>query len=224
MKIGIIGAGNVGGALAHRFVATGHDVTISNSRGPESLTDLANETGAHAATVQGAVAGSDVVVVTIPQNKVPELPAGLFADTPEGLIVVDTGNYYPERDGRIDGIEDGMTESGWVEQQLGRPVIKAFNAIQAVHLRHAGKPAGTPGRIALAVAGDDTIAKAAVMRLIEGISFDAVDAGTIAESWRQEPGSPGYGKEYDSGSLRKALAEARHERKAEYSAKSSKIN
>lgn len=224
MKIGIIGAGNIGGALAHLFVDTGHDVTIANSRGPESLTDLANETGARAGTVEEAVAGSEVVVVTIPQNKVPGLPAGLFADAPEGLIVVDTGNYYPKRDGRIDGIEEGLTESGWVEQQLGRPVIKAFNAIQAKHLRHDGKPAGTPGRIALAVSGDDAIAKASVMELIDGIGFDAVDAGMIAESWRQEPGSPGYGKDYDSGNLRKALAEARHERKSEYSAKSSKIN
>lgn len=219
MKIGIIGAGNVGGALAHRFGATGHEVTIANSRGPASLTDLALETGAHAGTVEEAVAGNDVVVVALPLDKIPTLPKGLFADAPKDLIVIDTGNYYPQqRDGRIDGIENGLTESGWVGQQLGRSVIKAFNSMEAQQLLESGKPAGTPGRFALAVSGDDPTAKAVIIELIDGIGFDAVDAGTIAESWRQEPGSPVYGQDHSADALRKALAEARHERLAEWRA------
>lgn len=219
MKIGIIGAGNVGATLARRFRATGHEVTIANSRGPASLANLARETGAHAGTVEEAVAGKDLVVVTLPLNKVPDLPPGLFADAPEDLIVVDTGNYYPQqRDGRIDEIENGLTESGWVEQRLGRPVIKAFNSMQAQHLLENGKPAGAAGRFALAVAGDDPTAKAAVMGLIDRIGFDAIDTGTIAESWRQEPGSPVYAGDHTADGLRKALAEARHERLAEWRA------
>ena len=111
-------------------------------------------------------------------------------------MIIDASNYYPQqRDGRIAGIEDGLTESGWVEHQLGRPVIKAFNTILAKHLLDGGKPAGAAGRIALAVAGDDPIAKAAAMRLIDQIGFDTVDAGPIGESWRQQPGSPGYLKD-----------------------------
>jgi len=213
MKIGIIGSGHIGGALAQRFGAAGHDVSIANSRGPASLAELSAETGARAVTAQEAARGNDLVVVTIPLHRIPDLPAGLFADAPAELIVIDTSNYYPrERDGRIDGIEAGLTESGWVEQHLGHPVIKAFNTILAEHLLEKGRPAGAPDRIALAVAGDDPNAKATVMDLIDGIGFDTVDAGTIADSWRQQPGSPGYLKDYDVAGVERALAEATPER------------
>ena len=219
MKIGIIGAGNIGGALAHRFGAAGHDVTIANSRGPASLSELAAMTGARAGTAEEAARGNDVVVVTIPLHRIPDLPTNLFADAAADMIVVDTSNYYPQqRDGRIDGIEAGLTESGWVEQQLGRPVVKAFNSIISQHLLENGKPAGAPDRIALAVAGDDPSAKATVMGLIDGIGFDAVDAGTIEDSWRQQPGSPGYLKDGDISSVRRTLAEARNERRPEWRA------
>ena len=219
MKIGIIGSGNIGGALTRRFRAVGHDVAVANSRGPASLSDLARETGASAVSVEQAARGRDVVVVTIPLKRVEDLPPGLFADAPANLIVIDTGNYYPQhRDGRIDGIEAGMTESGWVEQQIGHAVVKAFNSIYAAHLLENGKPAGTAGRIALAVAGDDPNAKRTVMRLIDEIGFDTVDAGTIAESWRQQPGSPGYCKDYDVDGVRRALGEARRERAPEWRA------
>ncbi|CAA9521212.1 MAG: (AJ250023) putative polyketide synthase [uncultured Sphingomonas sp.] len=219
MKIGIIGAGNIGGALAHRFVAAGHEVTIANSRGPASLQELAAETGARAGTAQEAARGNEVVVVTIPLHRIPDLPAGLFADAPADLVVIDTSNYYPQqRDGMLDGIEDGGTESGWVEKHLGRPVVKAFNSILADHLQNGGKPAGTPGRIALAVAGDDPTAKATAMALIDGIGFDTVDAGGIADSWRQQPDTPGYLKDYDVAGVRRALAEATPERKPEWRA------
>src|ERR1700732_3220375 len=156
MKIGIIRACQTGGTLPRRLTALGHTVFVANSRGPETLSDLAAETGATAVSVPEAVRGVDLIVVTIPQKNIPNLPAGLFADTPDRVVVVDTGNYYPrQRDGRIDAIEAGLPESRWVEQQIARPVIKAFNNIYARHLMEKGKPAGRTGRIALPVAGAD---------------------------------------------------------------------
>ena len=218
MKIGIIGAGNIGSALTRRFRAVGHEVAVANSRGPETLQALAQETGAQAVTASEAARGRDVVVVTIPENRIPDLPKDLFAGVPDGVAIVDTGNYYPrQRDGRIEPIENGMTESGWVSKELGRPVVKAFNNIYAQHLLENGKPRGTPGRIALPVAGDDAEAKATVMRLIDEIGFDAVDTGTIADSWRQQPGSPVYAKDYDAQGVRDALAQANPERAADWS-------
>jgi predicted dinucleotide-binding enzyme len=155
-------------------------------------------------------------VVTIPQHKIPSLPAGLFAKVPGEVIVVDTGNYYPrQRDGRIDGIENGLTESRWVAQQLGRPVVKAFNNIYARHLLELGRPAG-PGRIALPVAGDGQAAKAVVLRLIDELGFDGVDAGSLDESWRQQPGSPVYTTDLDADGVRRALSKAVKERKPEW--------
>ena len=220
MKIGIIGAGNIGGNLARRFVALRHDVVIANSRGPESLAALTKEIGAKATTVTDAVAGRDLIVVTIPEKNIPALPAGLFKSVPATTVVVDTGNYYPrQRDGRIEGIESGTTESAWVAQQLGRPVIKAFNNIYAKHLLEKGVPAGAPGRIALPVAGDDAHAKEVVMRLIDQMGFDAVDAGSLADSWRQQPGTPVYGTDLDAAGLKTALGKASRERTADWKAK-----
>lgn len=218
MKIGIIGAGNIGGALTRRFRAAGHDVAVANSRGPQTLRDLANETGAQAVTVEEAARGRDVVVVTIPENQIPHLPKGLFEGVPSTTVVVDTGNYYPrQRDGRIEGIEAGATESRWVAQQLGRAVVKAFNNIYAKHLQENGKPPGAPGRIALPIAGDDAAAKGTVMQLVDEIGFDAVDAGSIDESWRQQPGSSVYTNDYDADNVRRALAQATPDRKPEWS-------
>jgi hypothetical protein len=219
MKIGIIGAGHIGGALTRRFTAVGHQVLVANSRGPESLADLARETGATAVTAEAAVRGVEVVVVTIPLKNIPRLPKDLFAAVPKGVAVVDTCNYYPrQRDGRIAAIEAGMTESQWVASQLGRPVIKAFNNIYAKHLQEHGKPKGAAGRIALPVAGDDAAAKAVLMRLIDQIGFDPVDAGGLGESWRQQPGSPVYAKDFDADGVRRALAEASPERTPEWRA------
>jgi 8-hydroxy-5-deazaflavin:NADPH oxidoreductase len=220
MKIGIIGAGNIGGALTRRFRAAGHDVSVANSRGPQTLTDLARETGAKAVTVEEAARGKDVVVVTIPLKRVPDLPRKLFSGAAKDLVVIDTSNYYPQqRDGRIDAIENGTPESRWVEQQIGHPVIKAFNNIFAAHLQNNGKPPGSAGRIALPVAGKDPRAKQIVMKLIDEIGFDAVDAGTIEESWRQQPGSPVYAKDYDVAGVRRALGEAKTERLPEFRAR-----
>lgn len=221
MKIGIIGSGNIGSVLTRRFTALGHDVAVTNAHGPTSLSGLARETGARAVLLEEAVRGKDVVVVTIPLGRIEDLPPGLFAEAPRSLVVIDTCNYYPQqRDGRIDDIEAGSTESAWVERRLGHPVVKAFNTMISQHLLDNGMPAGTPGRLALSVAGDDPDAKAIVMRLVDEIGFDAVDAGSIADSWRQQPGSPGYTKDYDSDGMRRALSEARNERAPEWRATS----
>jgi 8-hydroxy-5-deazaflavin:NADPH oxidoreductase len=213
MNIGIIGAGQIGGTLARRLTAVGHQVSIANSRGPASLAELARETGAKPVTVEQAARAGDVVIVTIPMKNIPRLPAGLFDGVPEDVVVVDTGNYYPQqRDGRIDPIEEGKTESRWVSEQLGRLVVKAFNNIYARHLLERGKPKGTPGRIALPVAGDDTKAKQVVIGLLDQLGFDGVDTGGLDDSWRQQPDTPVYGTDFDAAGVRKALAEARPER------------
>jgi predicted dinucleotide-binding enzyme len=221
MKIGIIGAGQIGGTLARRLTSLGHKVLVANSRGPETLADLAAETGAKPVSVAEAARSEGLVIVTIPEKNIPKLPRDLFAAALDSVVVVDTGNYYPRlRDGRIDAIEAGMTESGWVAQQLNRPVVKAFNNIYARHLMELGQPKGTPGRIALPVAGDDDAAKAVVMQLVDELGFDAVDAGSLDESWRQQPGTPVYAKDFDADGVRRALTEASRERKPEWRATS----
>src|SRR5512132_1444441 len=221
MNIGIIGAGHIGGTLTRRFTALGHNVFVANSRGPDTLADLAAETGAAAVTVKEAARAGEVVIVTIPEKSIPRLQRDLFANTPDNVVVVDTGNYYPQRDGRIDSIEQGTTESRWVAQQLGCPVIKAFNTIYAKHLLELGRPAGTPGRIALPVAGDDKAAKAVVLRLVDELGFDGVDAGGLDESWRQQPGTPVYGTDLDADGVRRALSEATSERPPNFRAAAS---
>lgn len=219
MKIGIIGAGNIGGTLVRRFAALGHQVSVANSRGPETLQKLAKETGAHAVTVREAARGQDLVIVTIPEKSIPELPKDLFAGVGSDTVVVDTGNYYPrQRDGRIDAIEKGTPESRWVAQQLGRPVVKAFNNIYAKHLMERGRPKGTPGRIALPVSGDDPKAKAVVMSLLDELGFDAVDTGSLDESWRQQPGTPVYGTDHDGEGVKRDLAAAKRERPEDFRA------
>jgi 8-hydroxy-5-deazaflavin:NADPH oxidoreductase len=222
MKIGIIGAGNIGGTLTRRLTALGHDVSIANSRGPETLGGLAAETGATAVPVAEAVKNRDLIIVTIPQKHIENLPTSLFAGTPDRVVVIDTGNYYPRpRDGRIDGIEAGLTESRWVERQLGRPVVKAFNNIYAKHLLEFGRPAGAAGRIALPVAGDDNVAKAIVLRLVDELGFDGIDAGGLDESWRQQPGTPVYATDLDADGVRRALSEANKERSPDWRATAS---
>jgi 8-hydroxy-5-deazaflavin:NADPH oxidoreductase len=218
MKIGIIGAGHIGGALVRRLTKLGHEVSVANSRGPASLSALAAETGAKAVTVQEAVRDKDLVVVTIPEKSVAALPKDLFSTARPDTVVIDTGNYYPKRDGRIEEIERGTTESRWVSRQLGRPVVKVFNNIYAQHLLDHGKPAGAPARIALPVAGDDAKTKAIVIRLLDELGFDGVDAGTIDDSWRQQPGTPVYGTDHDAKGVRDDLAKASQERPPEFRA------
>ena len=219
MKIGIIGAGNIGGNLTRRLTALGHDVTVANSRGVESLAELVAETGAKAATAATAANGADLVVVTIPEKNIPDLPNGFLDGAKEGVVVIDTGNYYAQRrDGLIAEIESGVTESRWVSNQIGYPVVKAFNGIYSVNIIEKARPQGAPDRMALPIAGDDPAAKKVVMDLIEELGFDAVDAGSIDESWRQQPGTPVYGLVGDIQVVKDALAAASPERLSEWRA------
>jgi 8-hydroxy-5-deazaflavin:NADPH oxidoreductase len=163
-------------------------------------------------TVAEAASRADIVVVTVPEGRIPSLPAGVLDEAKPTAAVIDTGNYYPQRDGRIDAIEAGLPESSWVAQQLGQTVVKAFNNIRAQHLLELGRPPAAAGRIALPVAGDDEAAKAVVLRLVDELGFDPVDAGSLAESWRQQPGTPVYIADLDADGVRRGLAEAGPER------------
>ncbi len=217
MRIGIIGCGNIGGTLARHLTKLGHQVSIANSRGPESLIDLANEIGAKAVSVTEAAKAGEIVIISIPTKAVVDLPKGLFANVSSDVIVVDTGNYHPElRDGHIEAIDRGMPDSQWVAHQIGRPVIKAFNNMFAKSLLEKGAPKGAQGRIALSVFGDSLDGKATVLSLVDDLGFDPVDGGNLDNSWRQQAGTPAYCQDLESAALRQALEEAVQERIAEY--------
>ncbi|WPB82720.1 NAD(P)-binding domain-containing protein [Archangium violaceum] len=216
MKIGIIGAGSIGATLARKWVKLGHEVSLANSRGPDTLRELAAEIGATPVTAVQAARSGEIVVVTIPQRAVADLPKDLFIGVPADVVVIDTGNYYPTRDGVISAIEEGLPDSSWVSEHLGRPVIKAFNNIGVQSLAEKSTPKGTPGRVALSVAGASPDAKTKAMRLIDELGFDPVDAGGIEDSWRQQPGTPAYCKDLDVPHLKDALAAADRSRIPEY--------
>ena len=192
MNIGLIGPGEIGAVIVRKFRDAGYPVKMANSKGPDSLKKLAAETGAKPVSVEEVVQDVDVLFIVVPERAIPELPKGLLNKAKKETIVIDVGNYYPFRDDRIDEIENGLTDSAWVEKQIGRPVIKVLNAIVSNALAEAGRPAGSRDRIALPISGDNPKAKEIVAQLLDRIRFDSVDAGTIAESWRQQPGSPVY--------------------------------
>jgi 8-hydroxy-5-deazaflavin:NADPH oxidoreductase len=217
LKIGIIGAGQIGGTLTRLLSERGHKVRVSNSRAPETLSDLAADTGATAVWAAEAPIDADLVIVSIPQKNVPDLASGIVTTAKPGAPVIETNNYYPrQRDGRIEAIEDGMPESVWVSELLGAPVFKVFNGIYWKHLLERGLPSGTEGRIALPIAGDDPTGKEIVSGLVDEIGFDPVDAGPLAESWRQQPGTPVYGTDLDAEGVARALAEASPDRTQEF--------
>lgn len=191
MKIGIIGAGVIGKTLARKLAATGNQIRIANSRGPESLQEFANKNGLLAVTSRDVVKDVELIVLTIPLGQLPKIKE-LLVDVPKNVIIVETMNYYPLRDGIIEEIEQGLENSAWVQNQIGRPVIKAFNNIGAYSFFADGKPEGTLGRIALAVSGDEEFAKKKVIELVNQTGFDGYDAGSIAESWKHQPGTPAY--------------------------------
>ena len=206
--IGFIGAGHIGGALAQLAIAQGYDVVVSNSRGPETLTDLVEQLGdrARAATSAEAAEAGDVVVVTIPTKNVPDVPVEPLA----GKVVIDTNNYYPQRDGQIPALDDeSTTVSELLQNHLPTShVVKAFNHIGSGDLTTQGTPAGTPDRRALAVAGDSDEARTAVAQLIDELGFDTVDVGPLAEGWRYQRDTAAYVQRYDADGLRAALAQA----------------
>lgn len=217
MKIGIIGVGAIGGTLASALAHRGHQVSTASSRGPEKLEEQAAKIGARAVTVQEAARENDVVIISIPQNAIPDLPQDLFAGAPSNVTVVETGNYCPRlRDGRIEALEAGTLDSEWVSEHLGRPVVKAFNNIYAKSLLVKGAPPGSAERIALSVAGDPPEARAATLRIVDELGFEPVDAGSLGESWRQQPGTPAYCNDLNASALKRALAEADRKRLSEY--------
>jgi predicted dinucleotide-binding enzyme len=194
--LAMIGSGYIGSTLARLAIDAGLDVVVSNSRGPETLGDLVADLGprARAATAEEAALAGDWVVVTIPFGRYPQVPQEPLA----GKIVIDTGNYYPQRDGQIAELDSGnATNSELVQRHLERSfVVKAFNNIYFEHLRTLARPAGAPDRTALPIAGDSADAKQQVTALLDALGYDTVDAGTLADSWRLEPGTPVYGAPY----------------------------
>jgi predicted dinucleotide-binding enzyme len=206
--IGLIGAGHIGSQLARLAVRHGYDVVVSNSRGPETLTGLVQELGARAraaTAVQAAEAG-DIVVVTIPLKNIGDVPVAPLS----GKIVIDTNNYYPQRDGHIPELDnEEMTTSELLQRHLPESkVVKAFNHIYARELTTDGQPHGTPNRRALAIAGNDAEAKRVVAEVIDRFGFDVVDVGPLSESWRIQRDTPGYGPRRTADELRRDLAAA----------------
>jgi predicted dinucleotide-binding enzyme len=200
VRVGIIGSGHIGGTLTRRLRQLGHEVSVANTRGPESLQDLADETGATPATPEDAIEGADLVVLAVPLKAVPDVPSL------DGKVVVDANNYYPGRDGQIAEIDDGMSSSRWVaSQHPGATVVKAFNTMQWSHILDYGRPPGDPARLAIPLAADDAGAKRTVSELIDALGFDPVDAGGIDDSRRQEPGTPVYGADLETERTRAAL-------------------
>ncbi|GAA3979733.1 NAD(P)-binding domain-containing protein [Streptomyces marokkonensis] len=207
MKIGILGVGNIGKTVTQRLSAAGHDVKVANSRGPQTIDADVLSTGARAVTAAEAVQDVDAVILSIPLNRIARI-APLIADVPADTVVIDTSNYYPARDNRIEAIDAGQVESLWVTEQLGRPVAKAWNAIGSHSLATRDKPAGSPDRMAIPVAADTDRDRRVAMTLVEDTGLDAFDAGTLADSWRQQPGAPCYCTDLTREELPGALAAA----------------
>jgi predicted dinucleotide-binding enzyme len=224
MNIAIIGTGSVGGTLTRRLAALGHHVRVANSRGPETLTDLAAQTGAVPAPVTEAAHGADVVIIAVPHGQITNLAPAIRDTLPRDAAVIDTGNYVPHlRDASVDELDNGTIESVWTQAQLRHPLVKAFNNITPDRYETLSKPSGAPGRVALPVAGDHPPAKATVLRLIDELGFDGVDAGELSESWRQQPGTPVYLTDLDAENVRQALAAANPQQTLQWRARMASI-
>ena len=211
MKIGILGTGNIGKTLVTKLSLAGHDIKVANSRGPETIDADILRHGARAATSADAVTDVDVVILSTPLGAIPRI-APLIATLPKHVVVIDTSNYYPARDARIDAIEGGMAESVWVAGELGRPIAKAWNAITSASFAEKGVPAGTAGRIAIPVAADGDREREVAMALVEETGLDAFYSGTLADSWRQQPGAPCYCTDLRLEEMPSALSTAERER------------
>jgi predicted dinucleotide-binding enzyme len=211
MKIGIIGAGQIGGTLIRQYSKAGHSVKMTNYSGIEKLKSLALETGASAVSLASVVTDVDVIVISIPLIGTLKLPQGLFKNTPANITIIDTSNYYPIRDGIIEDIENGMPESVWVSDQLQRPVIKAYNSILYRSLVNSGLPGADAFRLALPVSGDDKQSKDLVSILVDDSGFDSFDYGSLLDSWKQQPGSPVYCTDLTLPQLKKSIEKARKE-------------
>ncbi|MFE4061589.1 NADPH-dependent F420 reductase [Streptomyces sp. NPDC059096] len=214
MKISIIGAGAIGGNLARRLSEAGHDVLAADARGPEVVAADVVAAGVRPVELDQAVSDRDVIVLAIPFSVQPKL-AELLTTAPAEAIVVDTSNYYPGMMGPVEAVDNGAVESVWSQERLGRPVVKAWNAALVETQRERALPAGSPGRIAIPVAADSQEQRRTVMTLVDATGFDPFDAGVLAESWRQQPGTPAYCTELGVDDLREALAAADKDARAQ---------
>ncbi|GAB3817618.1 NADPH-dependent F420 reductase [Pontibacter rugosus] len=207
MKIGIIGTGAIGSILAKKLSGTGHQVKVTNTRDMATLKEIAANLDAQAATIEDVVKDVEAIIFSIPFKAYKDLSENLLQGVSQDVIIMDTSNYYPFRDGELAGLE-GKTESEYISEILGRPVVKVFNNIMEYTLQHKGKAAGKEGRIAISVAGDNPSHKKVAAELVNQTGFDTVDGGGLAESWRQEPGTPAYCTELNTAELKQALAAA----------------
>ncbi|GAA0401608.1 NADPH-dependent F420 reductase [Massilia aurea] len=211
MKIGILGTGNIGKTLVVRLSQAGHEVKVANSRGPETIDKGLLSSGALAVTTENALTDVEVVILSIPLNRIRDI-ASLVAGLPAETVVIDTSNYYPFRDEKIDAIEQGQAESMWVAEQLGRPIVKAWNAIGSASLARKSKPVGASDRIAIPVAADRDHDRKVAMSLVNDTGLDAFDAGSLADSWRQQPGAPVYCTDLSYSEIGAALDAAQRDR------------
>jgi len=209
MRFGIIGAGTIGSILSKKLVKTGHNVKIADARGIEHLEG--KELAGTPVTVKDVIENIEVLIISLPLQVLPSIRS-IIEQVNEKVIIVDTSNYYPGRDNKIEEIENGMVESVWVKNQLGRPIIKAFNNLLAYTLEHEGTPEGSSERIAMAIAGDDVSQKQIIMNVVNQLGFDAVDSGSLIDSWRQQPGTPAYCTELTVEELTEALKKANKEK------------
>jgi predicted dinucleotide-binding enzyme len=207
MRIGIVGTGAIGSILAERLSQAGHEVKVTNTRTMPELEKIAASLGATAATIQDVVKDVDAIIFSMPFKAYKDLPKDLLKEVPQDVVVMDTSNYYPFRDGEIAELEQ-MSETEYISGILNRPLVKVFNNILEYTLKYHGKIAGAEGRVAISIAGDNQEHKKVVAQLVNLTGFDTVDAGSLAESWRQQPGTPAYCTELNEADLNQALANA----------------
>lgn len=211
MKIGILGTGNMGRVLTRKLAAAGHDVKVANSRGPQTIEADVLETGAQAATTEDAVKDVEVVIMTMPHHAFEKIRS-LIAALPEETVVIDISNYFPGRDPVNPQLDSDIAESEWVRDYFGRPIAKAWNSIGVVSFETKGKPRGQPGRVALPISVDRNHDREVDMALVDDTGFDGLDAGSLADSWRQQPGSPVYITDLTYEEMGPALAAAERHR------------
>jgi len=208
MKIAIIGTGALGSTITKKLATAGYKVKVTDTSPINVMQEKAIKLGAEAASIQEVITDADVVILSIPTIAIPNLPKDLLKELPKETVVIDTTNYYPYRDGVMEELSNGKLESIWVSEQLGRPVVKAFNNLLSYTLEHNGLPDGKENRVAMAISGDDEKAKKIVSKLINDIGFDTVDAGSLSQSWRHQPGTPAYCTELNAAELKQALMDA----------------
>ena len=209
MRFGIIGAGSIGSIISKKLVKNGHDVKIADARGMEHLEG--KELAGIPVRIEDVIKNIEILIISLPTKAIPSI-GNIINQVGEEVIIVDTSNYYPFRDDKLEEIENGMVESVWVSNQLGRPVIKAFNNLLAYTLENEGTSEDSSGRIAMAVSGNDPSQKQVVMDVVYELGFDAVDSGSLSDSWRQQPGTPAYCTELTKDELMKALKKANKEK------------